>query len=236
MKKQLLALAFVLPGITLYAQRHATEVTLNQHDTLNDKVSGNTQFAFENFMDGVVIYKDGNAGGKLNYNYVSEEMQFVNPKTNQVQALAHVGNILLVYIDKRRFVPTGDHNQFAELLSPGTSGLAVSRKVKAVVIGKEGAYGIISPTSSISTMDSKVGGGESTVRLNTSQTARVEYDNRFYWQNDGKLQPIKNRRSLDKIFGQEKGAQIDTYIQEQHLDIHDEADLLKLSGFCLQLE
>jgi len=236
MKKFYFAIALIIPGITLHAQRHATEITLSPHDTVNYKVADTTQYAFNAYTNGVVIYKDGNAGGRLNYNYLTEEMLFINPQNNKVQALANMENVLLVYIDKRRFIPTGNQNQFAELITfSGDTGLAVSRKVKIITIGKQGAYGVISPTSSINTYDSQIGGNESTVKLNTSQTARVDMENHYYWWSEGKLKPVKNVKSFTKIFGEEKGDKIGEYIREEHLDIHKENDMLRIADYCLSL-
>lgn len=236
MKKFCFAIALILPGILLHAQRHATEITLAPHDTVNYKVADTTQYAFNAYTNGVVIYKDGNAGGRLNYNYLTEEMLFINPKNNKVQALANMENVLLVYIDKRRFIPTGNHNQFAELIAlAGDTGLAVSRKVKIITIGKQGAYGIISPTSSINTYDAQIGGNESTVKLNTSQVARVDVENHYYWWSEGKLKPVKNVKSFAKIFGQEKGDKIYEYMRDEHLDMHKEDDMLRIADYCLSL-
>jgi len=237
MKKISFILVLLMYSVFLNAQRQATEINLAPHDTINFKVADSTQFALPAYSNGVVVYKDGNAGGRLNYNYLTEEMLFINPKNNKVQALTNIENVLLVYINKRRFIPTGNRNQFAELITfEEESGLAVCRKVKIIPIGKEGAYGIISPTSSINTYDAQIGGRESTVKLKTSHTARVDVENQYFWWSDGKLKPIKNAKSFSKIFGQEKGEKIAAFIHEEHLNLHKEGDLLKVADYYYHLE
>jgi hypothetical protein len=59
------------------------------------------------------------------------EMQFIQPNTGEVLALADISDVMRVSIGKRQFVPVGGGSEFMELLTTkGDVSLGLKRKAK----------------------------------------------------------------------------------------------------------
>ena len=85
--------------------------------TKSDLVIDTTSFLLPKFVDGTMKMKDGNiAGGKMNYNIVLDEMQFISDK-NEILSVADPSAVTLVVIGDRKFYYL--KNNFFELVADG---------------------------------------------------------------------------------------------------------------------
>jgi hypothetical protein len=221
----------------LNAQPNNEVLKVSQGDNLNEVVENDIQYAFEEFTDGIVIYKNGATGtGKLNYNYLTSEMMFIQPNTNDILALVEISDIVKITIAQRQFIPAGGKKEFVELLTTkGSVYLALSRRAKALSVGKTGAYGTVSATSSISSL-SHVGTGTQTVKLSVKDNIKVKTDDMYYLYSNGKAIIIKNVKSYTKVYPSTVASAIEKYVADNNISFRKRADLIKLTEYCNQLQ
>src|ERR1035437_2784726 len=106
--------------------------------TKSDLIFDTTSYLLPKFTDGIMKMKDGNlAGGKLNYNTVLDEMQFISDK-NEILSVADPSAVAQVTIGDRKFYYL--KNYFFELVADGNILLFSRIHVKRFE-EKIGAYG-----------------------------------------------------------------------------------------------
>ena len=211
------------------------EVLLNgAGENLSEIVSGQMQYVFPDFTDGVVYSKvSGNIKVKLNYNMLLGEMHFITQE-GEVLALGDLKNIFVVTIGERKFYPFKDKEFTEELGSKGKTGLRVRRKTKTGQHSKQVAFGGQSSLSSVTTVQSMNTEGKR-FDLKTAENVIVSIDNAYYLVDNGKFTLIKNMKAFTKQFSNYK-TQIEVFVKEHHIDINKEEDLLVLLEYCNSLE
>lgn len=228
-------MTLLLLSLFLWQGLIAQELKVSQGDTLNKIVDRNIQYAFDNFSDGVVSFKDGAVGkAKLNYNYMIKEMHFVDPKSGEIQMLGGISGIAMVSIGNRQFIPAGSGSQFLELLTKGNVCLALDRSVKTLSKGKTGAYGTVSATSSVQVIG-HLSIENSLQTLNVSDNLVVRTDDSYYLYANGKKTFVKNIKSYTKVYPKDKAPLIEKYAVENNIKFSKEEDLIKLTEYSNQL-
>ena len=121
-------------------------------EDLNKKVT--IQYLFPEFTDGYVFYAGLPRGsGKMNYNMLLGEMQFIDSE-NKILALDNIPDVQMIRIGNRKFFPY-DNNEFVEeLLVAGKIQLQIRRRGNVASHSKKGAYGMTSSTSAITSYHS----------------------------------------------------------------------------------
>lgn len=232
MKKYLFLIAFLPLATTngLHAQTINKTVDLSAGDTVDNVLNNSLKYAFKEFTDGTVIYKDGKAAGKLNYNYLNNEMQFIEPQTSRMQAVANVDNITMIIIDNRRFVPSGNKSEFIELITEGSNMLGVKRKINIKNYGTSGPYG----SNSYSSLD-----GENNFMVNSSQTKTTSssvkkiFDETLYYLVAGdEKNLIKGVKTFTKSYGKDNADKIKKYAEDNNINFNKEEDLIKMIQYC----
>jgi hypothetical protein len=156
--------------------------TLAYSQTKSDLVIDTTSFLLPKFVDGTMKMKDGNmAGGKMNYNTVLDEMQFISDK-NEILSVSDPSAVTLVVIGDRKFYYLKSY--FFELVADGNILLFSRIHVKRFE-EKIGAYGGTSSTSSITSVSSY-----------TSDIGTVIY----YIAVNGKYKLVLTKNDLFKLF------------------------------------
>lgn len=245
MKRLLLFCFSFILAFGLQAQSESKVIDVKLGEAPTDTISENSKYAFNEFTEGRVIYKNGTAAtSKLNYNYLLGAMEFIEPtQDNEIFALANTTDILMVIIDNREFLPIGNRHEFAEVLVVGNYVyLAVNRKVKSYLLGTEGAYGIVSTTastSSVSRITERSSGGKlgsnGTENLTIKQYHRVNLENSYYLYSNGKSNYIKNEKVYTKVFPESKAHAIEKYVADNKINFSKEEDLIKLTEYCNNL-
>ena len=101
-------------------------------------------FQYPNFIQGVVVFRDGtSAPGKLNYNRLVAELQFVDPKGDTL-SLANEKNMLIALVGKDTFYYS---QGYVRLLTSGQHLKIGERVAFKEFINKPGAYGLSSATT-----------------------------------------------------------------------------------------
>lgn len=214
-------------------------------DDFLKQVSHYMQYLFPEFTNGSVFYKEMSTKGKLNYNILLGEMQFV--QNDQLFSLDNVQNVFQVVIDQRKFFPFKGDEFTEEIYSNERYGLRVRYKGNLTTYGKKGGYGMTSPAGSISTvtvavMNNAMSNNDNTVAVNKFQKVdqmkedmiiTVDY---FYYLvgSNGKYVMIKNKNTFTKLF-KEHQLQIETFIKEHNVRMNNREDLIKLLEYSTNL-
>ena len=228
--KRYIILLLLIPAWVSAQKKQIIEATSGED--LSKKVSLQIQFLFPEFTNGDVYYKGYRGSGKLNYNMLLGEMQFV--ENNQVQALDNVKDVIVVTINNRNFYPFNE-KEFTELLqTTGDYQLRVRRKGNTASHSKKGAYGTYSSTSSI-TSYSSINSDNRMYDLNVQEEVLISL-NYFYYLvgSNGKHVQIRNIKAFTKLFPAYR-TQIEEFAKEHRTRFNHEDDLKTLLEFCCNL-
>jgi len=229
MKKYPLLL-LLLPVWASAQNKQIVEATSGED--LTKKVSTQVQYLFPEFTTGDVYYKRQNGKGKLNYNMLVGEMQFL--ENDQILSLANVRDVVVLNIDNRRFYPFNDKEFTEELMSTGKYQLRVRRKGNVAQHSKKGAYGMDSPTSSITSYSSITSDNH---QYSLSVEGKVLITVNYFYYIVGlnsKYTLIKNAKTFTKLFPA-YSAQIESFVKESRTRFDNEDDLKALLEFCSKL-
>jgi hypothetical protein len=165
--------------------------------TKSDLVIDTTSYLLPKFTDGLLKMKDGNlAGGKLNYNTVLDEMQFINEK-NEILSVADPSVVVQVAIGERKFYYL--KNYFFELVVDGNILLYSRIHVKRFE-EKIGAYGGTSSTSSITSVSSYTSDIGTVTKLNAGVKVSLLKEVIYYIAINGKYKLVLTKNDLFKLF------------------------------------
>lgn len=213
------------------------KMELSTGDTLNSVVDKKLQYAFDEFTDGIVLFKDRSISkAKLNYSYLAGEIQFFVDDAKQIMTLTEPEKIASVSIGNRQFMYSGKGTAFIEMLAGGGNiGLGVLRKSKVMPEGKTGAYGTVNNTSSTYTVSRMENNPYH--QLSNKEHINISIDNTYYLvvYSDDSIVLIKNAKSYTKLYPKEKTSLIEKYIKENGVSFRKETDLIKLTEYCNQL-
>ena len=156
-----------------------------------------TNYLLPKFTDGIIKMKDGNvAGGKLNYNTVIDEMQFITDK-NELLSVADPSAVVQVVIGDRNFYYL--KNYFFELVSDGNILLFSRIHVKRFE-EKIGAYGGTSSTSSITSVSSYTSDNGTLTKLSAGVKVSLQTEVIYYIMVNGKYKLVLTKNDLFKLF------------------------------------
>ena len=201
-------------------------------EDLSIKVSNQMQYLFPEFTNGDVYYNGYNGKGRLNYNMLLGEMQFI--ENDQIMTLTNTKNVIVLNIDNRKFYPFNDKEFTEELLSTGKHQLRVRRKATASPHSKKGAYGTESSISSSSNVSySTLHSGMYNLDVEEKLVISLNY---YYYLvgKNGKYALIKNIKPFTKQFPAFR-AQIKEFVNENRTRFNNEDDLKALLEFCSKL-
>jgi len=218
----------LLPGWVSAQNRQIVDAASGED--LSKIVSGQMQYLFPEFTGGDVYYMGLPKGsGKLNYNMLLGEMQFI--ENGQVMSLDNVKDVILVNIGNRKFYRFNNTEFVEELMSTGKYQLRVRRKGNVAPHSKKGAYGMDSSTSAI-TSYSSINSDSQQYNLTVEGKMLISL-NYFYYLvgTNGKYALIKNVKTFTKQFPAYR-AQIETFVKEHHTRFNNDEDLKVLLEYC----
>jgi hypothetical protein len=184
-------------------------VVCQQND---DPPLASSEFLFPQFTDGVITLKDGTVCNlKINYNTLSDQMQFMNPN-KEVLDIAEPEKIVKVVIANRNFIYI--RNNFVELLTDGTVSLCLRVHEKRYA-EKIGAYGGTSPASSIQSLSTYRSDDGLSANLSANEKVSFQTEFVFYVMYNGKMKMVLNQNDLLKCFPSNK-ALLKQELEKQH--------------------
>ena len=228
--KKCVFLLLLLPVWVSAQNRQIVEATSGED--LSKKISTQMQYLFPEFTSGDVYYKGYKGSGKLNYNMLLGEMQFM--ENGQVMALANVKDVVVLNIGNRKFYPFNDREFTEELTSTGKYQLRVKRKGNMGQFSKKGAYGMDSSTSSITSFSS-INADSRQYNLSVEEKVLISLNYIYYLVGtNGKYILIKNVKTFTKQFPAYR-AEIETFVKERPIRFDNEDDLKDLLKYCADL-
>ena len=180
-------------------------------------------YRYQQFEYGKVYFINGDASaGKLNYNFLIETMQFIDPKGDTL-ALANESTLNFISIGADTFF----HNSmgYIEQVADYTvTKLLLKEKIKSSE-EKIGAFGIPSLTQTIDTKNTLIADQNYKLRVNENLTLSKE--THYYFSDaDFNVLPV-NKKNLLKVFAKQKG-KIENYLNSNNTDFNNGNDLKKL--------
>ena len=189
-------------------------------------------------MDGRVQFKNGPfTQGKMNYNVLLGQMQFIDPHTGGILSLANVDQVSAVTINGKRFIPAGIREEFMEMIVVEEIGLAIRYKGDAISVSKEGAYGSVSTAVSGSSSYSTISPGDHalTQKLTIREQIAVKLFSFCYLVKDGKPIVIKGVRTFVSTYPKDKSAAINAYVNDHKINFNSREGLIELTQFANSL-
>ena len=231
MKRYIIIILLFFPVCWLTAQNRQVVVEAVAGEDLSEKVAPQIQYVFPDFTDGDVYFSGmPKSGGKLNYNMLVGEMQFLD-NNGKILALANVKNVVFININDRKFYPFNETEFAEELASIGTCFLRVRYKGNIAQHSKKGAYGTSSSTSSI-TSYSSISDGSRMHDLTVEEKVLITVNRLFYLVGlDGKYQLITNIKPFVKRFPEYKTL-IENFVSENKTRFDNADDLKALLEYC----
>ena len=197
MKKHVFLCMWLLSGWVLAQNRQI--IATSSGEDLGEKVSTHLQYLFPDFTEGDVYFmKTPKGNGKLNYNMLADEMQFVD--NDEVMALANVRDVAMVSINNRTFYPFNNKEFTEELLATDKLRLRVRCKGVIAEYSKNSAYGTQSSTSAITSYSSvNQDGRQYSLTVATNVLISLKY---YYYLvgTNGKYTQIKNVKTFRECF------------------------------------
>ena len=228
--KTYLVLLMLFCSSWLFAQNQNSQIVESvTNEDMSSRISTQMRFIFPEFTDGLVFFHTSSfSSGKLNYNMLVGEMQFLN--NEEVLAL-NARDIAAVNINNRQFFPFKGNEFTEELLSTDKFNLRVRRKGNVAPYAKKGAYGTSSSTSSITSYTSMSGDGR---MYDLAVAEDIIVSVRYYYYlvgNNGKYIQISNVRTFTRQFPAFR-KQIEEYVKENKLRFDNAEDLKHLLEYC----
>jgi len=195
--------------------------------TKSDVTFDPSYFLLPKFTDGLIKMKDGNlASGKLNYNTVVDEMQFIGDK-NEILSVADPSQVVLITIGDRKFYYL--KNYFFELVADGNILLFSRIHVKRFE-EKIGAYGGTSSTSSITSVSSYTSDNGTLTKLNAGVKVSLQTEVVYYIALNGKYKLVLTKNDLFKLFPANKD-QIKQEMDKQNIQFDSVDSFKKIIDF-----
>ena len=202
-------------------------------DNIYEQVSKNKQYLLPDFSNGVVYFNDSQqAAGKLNYNVLIGEMHFISPN-NEILALDNVPNVRMITIGERTFYHYKDKEFVETILVTDKMELQARRKSNLSAMGKKGAYGGYSSTSSIRTY-SGLAGNSQIHDLSVSESMSLIPNDTYFLVLNGKRILIKNQQTFVKQFPNLKD-KIEAFVKENDTHFDNEDNMIALVNYCSTL-
>ena len=219
-------------GLSLGAQQRTQLVSVTQGDDLVEHAATTLQFVFPDFTEGNVVYHNGKTiAGKLNYNILLGEMQFVDPDSQQVFALANPNEVTMVTIGQRMFLPLNG-KEFLEILTYGNIQLAVRYKGNRLSHGRQTPYGNTSPAARSSDLTGYEAGGGYMSPLEAKENIKITVTTYYYLINGKKQTLITGSKSFLKVFPKGKSDVIQEYIRQNNINFNHRGNLIALVNYC----
>ena len=196
-------------------------------------LSANAQspiYLFEDFTDGTVVLKNRSVV-KTKFNLDIFHDKFLYMDGDQIMEMTDFSNVSTVLIGDRTFVPQGSTLYEVIELDPENN-LLVKWHRKNNPMGKKGAYEQIAHASSTQSLDPNYY-SPSVTKEAARDEMRTISENRYGMLSNGKFRTFTDKRSFLKLFPDRK-AELETFINEQHLLFTDFDDVITIARFAIQ--
>lgn len=220
-------LAFLVMLVNLaslaLAQKKETYI-VNPGQKPVETIPDSAQYAYPSFTKGNISFRDGRSSGtaRMNYNYLFEEMMFLNPKGDTLA----IDEAALV----RQIIINTDTFYFSDVFikqkaNYGDIKLGYREYFRVANIRKIGAMG----QATSNTVESyNAANTASDIRsLVVQEVVNLEKTHQFYLGDKFNNFQLANRKNLLALFP-DKSKQVKAFLKENNINFTQESDLIKL--------
>src|SRR5687768_16382326 len=212
----------LIVGIAASSQRPKT-LTVPPGVEVRDIVPANEIFQYPDFKQGVVVFRDGtSAPGKLNYNGLVAELQFIDPKGDTL-SLANEKTILLALVGTDTFYYS---EGYVRQLTTGKHLKIGERVAFKEFINKPGAYGLSSATTATNNVSEPL--NRRSQQLNVSQEVFLVKNTNYLLGDRFNGFVIADKNTVLR-FLPEKKFEIEEFIDKNKTNFNRGEDLVKLA-------
>lgn len=216
---------FIFSG-HLQAQLKKT-VTVKAGSSIAETVPANDLFLYHEYIQGVIFYKNGKAGtARLNYNMLTDEMQFVSPK-NDTLSIPAENTIDYMVIGNDSFYYDKGYLQLA--FSNDLIKIAKKQRIKIIGREKTGAYGQPGTTAAIDNYDN-INTRTGMQKLTVRQDIILGWEDLLYIGDENNQFAIANKKNVSDMLPQYREV-IKDYLKDNNVNFKKEADIIKLVNY-----
>ena len=229
MKKILYLLPFFMLSVGLISAQDNVQVKITNTDDVN-RILSYGRFLFPAFQDAELYMRgEGMYKVKMNYNFLTDEMMFIDQKGDTV-SIAEPEKIIQIIINKNVF---RYHTSKGFMEAIGTdmindTELMLKRTIQQGDRRKVGPYGTTSSTTGSTEIVKQMG----SVSLSATEEVVFTSKNDFYLFKDGKYKAA-NRAGFLSAYPTHK-KEITEYVKQNSVDFKNVNDLQRLFVFCAQ--
>ncbi len=199
---------------------------INPGEKVADAIPKNEIYSSPEFKAGTVYFKNGDhIAARLSYNYLFDEMQFIDVKGDTL-SLANEETIRLIAVGKDTFC--FDKVYLKLIADYGEMKLAVKQFFALVNRQKLGSVGETS-SAAIDTYEVRSSSNHFKDMI-AQEVITLAIDNRFYVGDKFNDFKIINKKNLLEAYDRKK-LELQTYLKENKVDFSNEEDLRKLMAF-----
>ena len=214
----------ILLGVAVNAQRQKT-YTVPAGVEVNEIVPAREIFQYPQFVQGLVIFKDGtSAPGKLNYNRLIAELQFIDPKGDTL-SLANEQTIRTVFIGADTFYYS---DGYVRQIAGGSRVKMGERIAFKEYIQKPGAYGLSSATTATNNLSVLL--NRRSVDLNVSQELVLVKNINYLIGDKFNAFVVADRKAILKMFPDNRSA-IEDFIEKNKISFIKPDHMVQLGKF-----
>lgn len=182
------------------------------------------------FTEGTAFLRSGGSlPMRFNYNYLLDEMQFLNAK-GDTMAIADPATLKKIVLDSIIFY--FDKEYLKEIERAGNYKLAVWESLVQTPYKTEGAYGTKTASSSIESFSRIYANGKE-FKLQVQKDVLFVKVVDFYMGDAYDHFSKANKKAFSNLFSLKK-EELDAYIREEKINFNSEEDLKKLLYFCAE--
>ena len=228
--KKLFLIALLFLSVGAFAQKveNISVKGSEVHDFIKKEV-----YRYPEFRNARVYFKNNDsAGGKMNYNYMLQTMQFIGPQKDTL-IIADEANIKYITIGLDSFFY--DNGFYEWVASSSRSKLLIKHSLKLMAGSqKVGAYGIASASQSIQSQDA-FRGFIGTAGLDINEEFQFVKETTYYIRAGKKGGEIVTftKKNLEELFPK-KEDKIEEYIKQNKVNFNKEQDVVDLYVFVSQ--
>lgn len=233
MIKALALLLFISIGCSNLCAQDSTLVTIKAGNRIKDVLTPADIFSYPQFTSGKVFFKDGSkAMAKMNYNRLSDQMLFIDPKGDTLE-LADEKTIAVIAIDKDTFFY--DEGYVRIIADYGLVKLAEKQTWVVADVRKVGTHNTAKSSVAITSLGtySDEGARAKSYDLVINENIIIRRETHYYFGDRYNHFARAGKKRLLLLLPKEE-LSIETYLKENKVNFDKKEDLVRIVHFLGQ--
>ena len=226
---RLLPLILLVCCCGVYAQD--STIIIKAGTSFNESVSITDLYEYPQFVTGKVFFRPGDSsGGRLNYNRLLDQMQFIDFKGDTLN-IANAGTIKFIRINNDLFYYD---NGYVKLIKDNNVvKLAAKQTLRVSGKNKIGAYNMASPGSAIDSYSS-LNIDHRNYNLTPREDITLLKKTDYYFGDKYNHFVLANKKNILRMYSKQERA-VTAYLKENNVDFSNPDDLEKLFQYLTSL-